>query len=144
MKGVRIIYILVSILVVGMIPMSANSFGVSLFIFGFGMVYDYLQVVYSENYSKGTKIKKCFGAIGLIISVLFCLFGFMVLINCVDLVQGSKETLLKNNPLNFAYFPFCIKFKTFIWGLVLFPVLAAIEILFPVKRLNNLKETQPA
>ncbi len=142
----RFLYIFISVVILAMVPISNDAFGISTFIFGFGMIYDYTQVVYVE--SKTNKANILMGYIGLAISIILALVGIMALINCIELVTSSGTKManvcIVNNPMKFAFFNFRIKYSTFAWLLLIFPFWAGLEGFLQFKRLNQIKETQPA
>ncbi len=148
MKLIRFIYVLISVVIISMVPESTGAFGISTFIFGFGMVYDYAQAVYGNNKHKEYRIGAIVAFIGLGISIVLAIFGIMVLIGCFNLVSinGSKivKVCIQNDPSNFTYFNFSLSYSAFARILLAFPFLAGIEGFFVYKRLNQIEEVQTA
>ena len=148
MRVFRVTYILISVIIISMIPSSTEAFGISNFIFGFGMIYDYTQVVYGEYKCKQHHIGAIIGYIGLGISIMLTLFGIMALIGCFGIVtiESSKvsNVCIQNNPSNFTYFNFCISYNAFTRLLLIFPAMAGLEGFFSFKRINSIKEVQTA
>lgn len=148
MRLFRLIYILISVITISMLPNSTEAFGISIFIFGFGMVYDYAQVVYGEYKFKEYHLGAIAGYIGFGISIILTLFGVLVLIGCFNLVTINSakavNTCIENNPINFTYFNFSLNFNVFAKILLIFPMLAGVEGFFSFKRVNQVKEIQTA
>lgn len=143
MKLFRFGYILFSVILVGMLPNSTNAFGSAMLIFGLGLLYDYGQILIVKNCKRDIIL----GYIGLALSFLVVVIGVLCLMNCIYLTpynSGVANVCIKNDPTKFTFFDFSVKYRGLSRSLGVFILLAAAELVFPVKRIHNSQSTQTA
>lgn len=137
MKIFRLIYVILSVLVVGFVPESGSSFGVSLFVFASGMLYDYISAYYSIK-DADKKIRKAIVIFGIVISILAFLFGIMGMIKCFDIeyTKGNdiKYLYIQSVDEKFPFFGFCFPYRGYVKSLFIFVILAMIELVAPCER----------
>jgi hypothetical protein len=142
MKLFRFFYLLINIVIIGMLPQTTQVFASTLLMFGLGMLYDYGQVYLTENKLR----EKIIGWIGTFISATVVVISILGFIGCYEVVTANNDpmrTLIQNVPEKFVLFSFNVKFVTLVRCLIVYIVLAGLELILPVKRPRSTQTAQP-
>ena len=139
LKLLKVIVIFLSYMVIAKEPSSNIGFFTNVFIFTFGLVYDYLSL-FNIAIEEQDIYNKIIGFIGFIIAMIFCLISVAGLTDYATLL--NREGVFYITQAKDSVYHFSVNYTCFIQGMAFFVVLVGVEMFGDLHRNKNIKQPE--